>query len=76
MEIVAGYEIIRKKEYAPGCFVALGAHPDGRAVTWESNGADDYFWGHYFQHLEDAVEDYHERIARLVKLRLDISGRS
>lgn len=71
---VAGYEIIRKEEYAPGCFVALGAHPDGRAVTWESNGEDDYFWGHYFQHLEDAVVDYHERLARLVKLRLDKSN--
>ena len=73
---VAGYEIIREEEYAPGRFVALGARPDGRAVTWESNGAGDYFWGHYFQHLENAVVDYHERIARLVKLRIDFSGRS
>ena len=73
---VAGYEIIREEEFAPGYFVALGVHPDGRAVTWESTGPDNYFWGHYFQHLENAVVDYHERIASLLKLRLDISGRS
>ena len=66
---VACYEIVREEEYAPGHFVALGFHPDGRAATWESNGADNYYWGHYFANKTGARIDYHKRLARLIEER-------
>lgn len=64
---VAGYEIVRKEEYKAGHYVALGLHADGRAVTWESSGDADYYWGHYFSNEKDALIDYHKRLIECIE---------
>ena len=66
MEIVAGYAIVKEEEYAPGHWVCLGVHRKTQmGVTWERTTRDNYFWGHYFARKEDAIVDYHKRLASL-----------
>lgn len=54
----AGYFILEKTEN-----VALGFNPEAVApfVTWGYNG-NDFFWGHYYTNLQNAFDDYKERI--------------
>lgn len=67
-EINADYQIIAKAQVGPVEY-ALG-ELDGKIpffVTWERTPANDgdgqpnYYWGHYFEHRDEAVRDFCDR---------------
>ena len=75
-EFNAGYEIVKSETYRIGADdkesrIVLGkmeTRLGTQYVTWESvrhpeDGTADYFWGHYFDKDQQAMADYHRRLA-------------
>lgn len=48
--------------------IVLGFCPTAAAqyVTWRCDNGNNYYWGHYCQTYETALQDYRERIAELI----------
>ncbi len=74
-EINAGYQIIAKVGVGPVEY-ALG-EKDGKFpgfVTWERTPANDgdgppnYYWGHYFDSREEAIQDFCGRASEKYKM--------
>ena len=74
-EVNAGYEIIAKVQVGPVEY-ALGEH-GGKFpsfVTWErtpgndGDGPPNYYWGHYFDSREKAVNDFSQRAEEKFKM--------
>jgi len=68
-EINAGYAIFRR-ETIGGIEIALGesTSESGMYVTWrrtpahEQNGKPEYYWGHYFDSKNRAMDDFDSRV--------------
>ncbi len=63
----AGYLIFKKENYCKQYGICIGANKNG-FVTWHyanfENAPTSYFWGHYFSNKQQAMYDYHTRLAR------------
>lgn len=68
MKLVAGFELIKEKEYYPNHFICIGAHRTaGIWSTYERIGKEDYRNGRYFGRKDMAMNDYNKRLARLLE---------
>lgn len=61
----AGYEIIKAEEYSKEehLEIVLGKNERGQYVTWECRYTNNYFWPHYSGEENNALIDYHQRLA-------------
>lgn len=72
METNADYTIRRSVLFDNGSGFALGENPDAPApyVTWRFNdekGRRNYYWGHYHNTKEDALNDFGIRVAEYMQ---------
>lgn len=68
----AGYKILKTELFNENRGIALGMSSKevAKYVTWEfiiTGEEKDYFWGHYFDNMSIACEDYHRRLAERYK---------
>lgn len=68
MKTNAGYEILKSELFTEKRGIALGISSKevAKYVTWEfviTENEKNYFWGHYFDDMNIACEDYHRRLA-------------
>ena len=68
--INAEHEIIKSFRVGNVEFVVgENIHDRTRYVTWEYNERGGYYWGHYFNDKQTAIEDMYDRAAQEVSYR-------
>lgn len=67
-----GYTIIKIEKYNNNFAICLGKNEAGCFVTWDCRpDTDYYFWGHYFTDYNEAMRDYHTRLAHYYDEKLN-----
>jgi len=67
----AGYTIVRAVRIGESEFVA-GENKSGEAVTWQYSDIGGYFWGHYFDNIQEALADLYRRAEEECRVKADI----
>ena len=67
MFIVKATKVVKGEGTLPHRIVLAKVEGHMPFVTWYQNvdSANDFYWGHYFQDLEEAAADFKERAAKI-----------
>ena len=61
MRVNNEYKIVLSQSMGDKWEVVLGKANDEDYVTWLCMDGNDYYWGHYFDNLTDALKDFIKR---------------